>query len=116
MADLFSKENNKIGDWLIKLLLLLKYIGSSDFKYSLFSTSWCGQHCHVNGPQRSIKSSYMPSSVSSCADVPKGAWMYFLYCYFIFLGFLSFIDSNKQAVIYKAKALKQIQINSKGQP
>ena len=33
-----------------------------------------------------------------------------------FWGGLSFIDSNKQAVIYKAKTLKQIQINSKGQP
>ena len=34
--------------------------------------------------------------------------------FFFFWGgfFLSFIDSNKQAVIYKAKALKQIQINS----
>ena len=30
--------------------------------------------------------------------------------------FFEFIDLNKQAVIYKAKALKQIQINSKGQP
>ena len=33
-----------------------------------------------------------------------------------FFFFFEFIDSNKQAVIYKAKALKQIQINSKGQP
>ena len=33
-----------------------------------------------------------------------------------FLGGVSFIDLNKQAVIYKAKALKQIQINLKGQP
>ena len=34
--------------------------------------------------------------------------------FWFFLGGwgLSFIDSNKQAVIYKAKALKQIQINS----
>ena len=36
---------------------------------------------------------------------------------FIYLFILSFINSNKkQAVINKAKALKQIQINSKGQP
>ena len=34
---------------------------------------------------------------------------------FFFVVF-EFIDLNKQAVIYKAKALKQIQINSKGQP
>ena len=40
-------------------------------------------------------------------------------CYFIQNNdffFFEFIDLNKQAVIYKAKALKQIQINSKGQP
>ena len=35
---------------------------------------------------------------------------------FFFFFFFEFIDLNKQAVIYKAKALKQIQINSKGQP
>ena len=35
---------------------------------------------------------------------------------FFFLVFEFFIDLNKQAVIYKAKALKQIQINSKDQP
>ena len=35
---------------------------------------------------------------------------------FFFVFFFEFIDLNKQAVIYKAKALKQIQINSKGQP
>ena len=37
---------------------------------------------------------------------------YLFYFFFVF----EFIDLNKQAVIYKAKALKQIQINSKGQP
>ena len=39
----------------------------------------------------------------------------FIYFFFFFF-FFEFIDLNKQAVIYKAKALKQIQINSKGQP
>ena len=34
---------------------------------------------------------------------------------FFFLSFLNFfIDLNKQAVIYKAKSIKRIQINSKG--
>ena len=35
------------------------------------------------------------------------------FIYLLWNFFLSFIDSNKQAVLYNAKALKQIQINSK---
>ena len=45
----------------------------------------------------------------------NGSDLKFAYVIF-FLSFWVFIDLNKQAVIYKAKALKQIQINSKGQP
>ena len=55
-------------------------------------------------------------SAKADAETTRSDDFYESFMFFLFFFFFEFIDLNKQAVIYKAKALKQIQINSKGQP